>query len=179
MMDYLSKEQEEEEGQIPSRLQEHFQQSPYPGYRVPETSLYDKRKINPSRQTRPPRPSVPRPSVPRPPVPRPQKIPGFNTGPPKMEFFGPKDYVPELPHLIQGAQMYPQAQRRIETPYPEKNSYLKLEPKPRSLHRNKRQASEESSELLHKFGFFSNLGRKKQPIQSKKICHQQGENTRV
>ena len=143
-MDYLSKEQQEEEGQIPSRLQEHFQQKPYPGYRVPETSFHDSkyaqdpyanRKDNRGPPPRPQRPSVPRPPVPRPQVPRPQKIPGFNTGPPKMEFFGPKDYVPELPHLIQGVGMYPQSQRRIETPYSDKSNYLILEPKPRSLHR--------------------------------------------
>merc|ERR1711979_141240 len=85
-----------------------------------------------------------------------------------MEFFGPKDYVPELPHLIQGVQVYPQSQRRMETPYPEnKSNSLILEPKPRSLHRNKRDA-EENPEFQHKFGFFPNLGRKKQPIQSKK-----------
>ena len=145
MMDYLSREQEEQEGPIPSRLQEHFQQSSYQGYRVPESSLYDSkpaqdpysnRKTISGLPPRPARPSVPRPPVPRPPVPRPQKIAGFNTGPPKMEFFGPKDYVPEQPHLIQGVQVYPQSQRRIETPYPEnKSNYLILEPKPRSLHR--------------------------------------------
>jgi len=170
MMNYLSKEQEQEEGQIPSRLQEHFQQSPYQGYRVPETSLYDSKPPQDPYSNRKtiPRPKHPRPQVPRPPLPRSQKIPGFNTGPPKMEFFGPKDYVPELPHLIQGVKMYPQSQRRIETPYPEKKSnYLILEPKPRSLHRNRRDA-EENPEFQHKFGFFPNLGRKKQPIQSKK-----------
>ena len=69
--------------------------------------------------------------LPYPTMSRPQNIPGFNTGPPKMEFFGPKDYVPELPHLIQGIHMYPQAQ----SPFSEQGTFLKLEPKPRSLHR--------------------------------------------
>merc|ERR1711892_434780 len=180
-MDYLSKEQQEEEGQIPSRLQEHFQQKPYPGYRVPETSFHDSKYAQDPYANRkdnrgpPPRPQ--RPPVPRPQVPRPQKIPGFNTGPPKMEFFGPKDYVPELPHLIQGVGMYPQSQRRIETPYSDKSNYLILEPKPRSLHRNRREA-EEKSEFQHKFGFFANLGRKKQPIKSKRATEKK-ERTRV
>ena len=138
-MDYLSKEQQEVEEQIPSRLREQLQKSPYQPYRVPETNIhnmdpYGNRRDNYGIVRRPPRPSIPRPQVPRPQTPPSQRIHGFNTGPPKMEFFGPKDYVPEYPHLIQGLKMYPQSQRRIENSQTDKESnFLILEPKPRSL----------------------------------------------
>ena len=58
-------------------------------------------------------------------------------GRPAMEFFGPKDYVPEVPHLVPKGSIYlPHGgdRRQNQPDLRPRTEYLQLEPKPRYLH---------------------------------------------
>merc|ERR1712117_897792 len=115
--------------QIPSRLQEHFR-PPAPRPPLPQWRL--EQKPRPRQESR--RPAHPRP---------------FKGAPSNMQFFGPSDYVPELPHNVQGGVVRLQGGgRRVDdgnrilsqpgflqrSPYQPDRGLLavqKLEPKPR------------------------------------------------
>ena len=61
-------------------------------------------------------------------------FPPFLSEKPELEYFGPKDYVPESPHLIVGGniQLRPQHAANIEHfNFPSQKQFLRLEPKPR------------------------------------------------
>merc|ERR1712223_820264 len=125
--------------QIPSRLQEHFR-PPAPRPPLPQWRL--EQKPRPRQESR--RPAQPRP---------------FKGAPSNMQFFGPSDYVPELPHNVQGGVVRLQGGgRRVDdgnrilsqpgflqrSPYqPDRRlpAVQKLEPKPR-----RRRATREASQ---------------------------------
>ena len=84
--------------QIPSRLQEHFRppapRPPLPQWRLVSSfcNLWQKNlQTNVQEQKPRPRQESRRPAQPRP----------FKGAPSNMQFFGPSDYVPELPHNVQ------------------------------------------------------------------------------
>jgi len=126
MMAYLSNAQDrpEQDTPIPSRLQEHFRP---PAPRQPLWHLggrpAQERRPLPERPPPAQRPLLERSSLKRP-----------SQGPPRMQFFGPGDYVPELAHHVQGGVVRLQGggQRRQDV-FPQQNDQpaLKLEPKPR------------------------------------------------
>ena len=91
-------------------------------YRVPETVFHDQNKnshtFRPSFNHRKP----------------------FAGGSPKLEYFGPKDYVPESPYIIQGGNLSPGifSHKYQDGDFPglmpqKKTIFEKLEPKPRRL----------------------------------------------
>lgn len=87
-------------------------------YRVPETIFHDRNPKHP--------PYNPTFNQKKP-------IPGVL---PKLEYFGPKDYVPESPYLIQGGNLSPGifSHNYQSSLMPQRKTvFEKLEPKPRSL----------------------------------------------
>jgi hypothetical protein len=123
MMEFLTTEHQQQRQQLPEE-----EELPMPS-QDDEPSGYRQRSPQPF----------------RPPPPAAQH---FN-GAPNLQYFGPKDYVPEVPHLVPGdfnglemvaASSQPRGQPRIdedqvrggETPLPVRSSeYLQLVPKPR------------------------------------------------
>ena len=71
-------------------------------------------------------------------LPEPQRYQEPSSSFPSLEYFGPKDYVPESPYLLQGGQDSPGVfsyENKFQGGLPavKKNFFEKLEPKPRSL----------------------------------------------